>query len=142
MNHPHVGRALAVLDFNRDGKTDWIVSHINEPSALLINQTENSNHWLRFRLAGTRSERDACGTRLDVTTASGTATRWLTAGDGYLARNEAAITIGLGTYSKAEQVRITWPNGAQQAWQDISSNQSLFIVEEQNDYFVESYEAQ
>ncbi len=38
----HVGRALAKLDFDHDGKQDVVVTHIGESSALLLNRTDSA----------------------------------------------------------------------------------------------------
>ncbi len=139
MARSHVGRALAVLDYDRDGMTDWIVSHVNEPSALLINKTDTMNHWLRLRLVGTHCERDAIGTRVDITIDSDIITRWLTAGDGYLAHNESVVTVGLAESQNVQRVEVTWPNGTQQRWNNVAADRSLLVVEGKDDFYEESF---
>ena len=62
----HVGRAMAKVDFNRDGHMDMILTHLGERSALLQNQTSSDYHWLQLELVGTESERDAQGARVEV----------------------------------------------------------------------------
>lgn len=55
-NQDHLIRGLIRLDFNRDGKPDILATALLEPPALLINETENSHHWLGLQLVGTASE--------------------------------------------------------------------------------------
>ncbi len=92
----HLGRGLARLDFNRDGKDDFAVTHLGEQSALLINRTETMNHWLQVRLVGVESERDAIGAKVKIRFDDREATNWVIAGDGYFCRNETTVSFGLG----------------------------------------------
>ena len=63
----HLGRALATLDYDSNGLLDFVVTHIEEPTALLLNKTETGNHWIQLQLTGTDSERDAIGARIEIT---------------------------------------------------------------------------
>ena len=110
----HLGRALARLDFNRDGKNDFVVTHLGERSALLLNETPSDNHWLQVRLVGVQSERDAVGARVRVRAGEREWTDWVISGDGYLCRNEAVVSFGLGNATKVDEIVIDWPSGVQQ----------------------------
>lgn len=54
----HLGRGLAVGDLDNDGRMDALVVNQNEPLVYLHNRTEKGGHFIRFRLEGTRSNRD------------------------------------------------------------------------------------
>ncbi|WP_231602672.1 CRTAC1 family protein [Neorhodopirellula pilleata] len=110
----HVGRSIARLDFNRDGRSDCIVTHLGEPTALLINQSESAFHWAEFQLVGIRCERDAIGAKVDVRSGAKRWTNWLFGGDGYLCKNEQVVPFGLGDASSIDSVTITWPDGIEQ----------------------------
>ncbi|HND51483.1 MAG TPA: VCBS repeat-containing protein, partial [Pirellulaceae bacterium] len=60
----HLGRGLAKWDWNRDGRPDFVVNQLQEPAAILTNETSRPGHFLDVRLSGTRSSRDAIGTRV------------------------------------------------------------------------------
>ena len=66
----HLGRGLAVGDFDNDGRVDVLVLNQNQPLVYLHNRTESAGHFIRFRLEGTRSNRDASG-RASRSTAPG-----------------------------------------------------------------------
>ncbi|WP_404309032.1 FG-GAP-like repeat-containing protein [Neorhodopirellula lusitana] len=126
-----LGRGLARLDFNRDGKSDIVVTHIGQPSALLVNQTTSENHWLQVQLVGTDSERDAIGAEVHVRWNDRESVDWVAAGDGYLSCNESAICFGLGAALVPVEVEVRWPSGKRQVHRDIQSDQRILIVENQ-----------
>ncbi len=125
----HLGRAMAKLDYNRDGRMDLVVSHLQESTALLVNQTQTTNHWLQLQFVGTQSERDAIGASVQVTAGEHLSSHWVTAGDGYLARNEAIVSIGLGNVNRVHTISITWPSGTVQTLTDIAVDRRLLIAE-------------
>ena len=57
----YLGRGLATLDWNRDGRTDFAVSHLHGPAALVVNQTLAQGTPLVVRLVGRRGPRDPVG---------------------------------------------------------------------------------
>ena len=125
----HLGRGLARLDFNRDGRMDFVVTHINEPSALLVNQTETTNHWVQIELVGTRSERDAIGARVTIRYEGQASTDWQVAGDGYLAKNESLIAFGLGFAENIDSIEIKWPSGLEESISDVDIDTRVLVVE-------------
>ena len=129
----HVGRGLARLDFNRDGRVDFAVTHLGERSALVLNQTQTNHHWLQIRLVGTVSERDAIGARVRVRVKSRDLSRWVTAGDGYLGRNEQVIFCGLGPATHVDQLTVFWPSGVEQSFPDVAADRRLLVIEGQPD---------
>src|SRR6185369_14929592 len=48
----YLGRGLAKLDWNRDGRADVGISHLHAPFALLTNRTPSTGRLLTVRLAG------------------------------------------------------------------------------------------
>jgi hypothetical protein len=132
---PHFGRGLATVDFDRNGKLDLVVTHIEEPSALLVNQTDSDHSWLQVVLVGTESERDAIGARIEVICKDRRVSQWVVAGDGYLCRNENVNAFGLGDATKVDELRVRWPNGKTQSFKDLPVNQRILVVESQPNAF-------
>ncbi|SMP77339.1 Repeat domain-containing protein [Neorhodopirellula lusitana] len=135
LNSNHVGRALWTLDVNRDGLTDFAVTHQTERAAVLVNRTKKSGNWIGFQLSGRHCSRDAIGAILEVHSGN---QRWVTAltsGDGYLCSNERVLRIGLGELSGACDVTTNWPNGQRQTHAQLRTNTQWLLVEGDGDAF-------
>src|SRR5262249_52955891 len=113
----YLGRGLARLDWNRDGREDIVISHLDVPAALLKKTTSHRGHFLVLTLVGTESARDAIGTSVRCTAAGHTRYRQLTAGDGYMASNERRLVFGLGDQSEVDELSIRWPTGREQTYE-------------------------
>lgn len=107
-----LGRGLAVLDWNRDGQTDFVATDLEDAVLLAENQSDHRHHSLEIKLVGTQSNRDAIGAKLRITVTQGDE-RFLqvTAGDGYQCSNERILRMGVGLLDEVEQIEIRWPSG-------------------------------
>ena len=134
-NSNHVGRALAKLDFNRDGKNDIVITHVEQPSALLLNQSPSTNHWLQLQLVGTDTERDSIGAKVSVICGQTKWNGWVIAGDGYLCRNENVVSFGLGQTETIDKITVDWPSGSQQVFENLQPDRRLLITENEAEPF-------
>ena len=127
--HEYLGHAIARLDWNRDGLEDYLTTHVDAPVALLTNATAEHGHYLALRLIGTNSSRDAIGTTVQLKAGKRRWTRQLTAGDGFYACNERKVTLGLGSETAIEELKVLWPSGLDQAFQDLHADAEFILVE-------------
>lgn len=132
----YLGRGMARIDFDRDGKFDIVITHLGDPTALLLNKTKTDNHWLKVKVVGTESERDAIGTKVTIRAGDQTWTNWAIAGDGYLCRNEAVIPFGLGNATEIDQLTVQWPSGKQQSFAKIAADQQVLLIQNQPEPFI------
>ncbi len=124
-----MGRSLATLDWNRDGRIDFVVSLLDENVTVLTNQTADRGNWLMLRLSGTTSARDAIGTFVTVITDGEVIRRQLTGGDGYQASNERVLHFGLGPDDVVMELVIEWPSGLTQTIHNVPANGLLLVTE-------------
>ncbi|MCY2993703.1 MAG: FG-GAP-like repeat-containing protein [Planctomycetota bacterium] len=125
----YLGRGLARLDWNQDGREDFVVSHTDAPAALVTNRTKQAGHFLAVKLCGVVSSRDAIGTTVRLTAAGRTLVRQLTAGDGFQASNERQLIFGLGPQNQIGELRVVWPSGLQQIFRDVPVDRHLLLIE-------------
>ncbi len=126
---PHVGRALWTLDVNRDGLTDFAVTHQTEPVALLVNRSADPGQWLEIKLSGRDCSRDAVGAIVQVTSAGQSWTAPLTSGDGYLCSNERLLRFGLGRKAADCDVTVVWPDGSRQTHVGLQPESRWLLVQ-------------
>ena len=91
--------------------------------------SSSTNHSVRFKLIGTKSNRDGLGAVVRVTSSDGTQTQMLKSGSSYLAANELALTFGLGQLSKANAVEIRWPSGQVDKLSNVNAGQTVTVTE-------------
>ncbi len=125
---PRLGRALASLDWNRDGKRDLVSVHLDAPVALLQNDSRAEN-WIQLELSGTTSERDAIGARVSVETVQQTWTQWVTSGDGYQCGNEHVVSIGVGGETGIVKLVVQWPSGSTSSFENVGTNRCYLCIE-------------
>ncbi|MCP3693517.1 MAG: hypothetical protein GY917_15055 [Planctomycetaceae bacterium] len=123
------GRGLARIDWNRDGREDFVVSHLDAPVSLLTNQTREQGNYLVVQLVGTTSSRDAIGSRVTIKRGDQTWTAQLTAGDGYQASNQRQLVFGIGDVSQVDQLKVDWISGTTQSFKSPPVNSEIRIVE-------------
>lgn len=123
-------RGAAFADFDNDGKVDVIVTAIGSEARLFRNVTPTTNHWLAFRLRGTKSNRDGIGARVRVTLPSGkTLFNHATTSVGYASSSEPLVRFGLGGEDRAKTVEIMWPSGTIQHLTDVAAGRVVAVQE-------------
>ena len=118
---PKVGRGAAYGDFDRDGDVDLLITTNQGPAILYRNDVTNGNRSLRVRLIGTKSNRDAIGAVVRLTTPNGTQSRMVKTGSSYLCQSELAVTFGLGKRTSADRLVIEWPSGLVEDYKNLAA---------------------
>ena len=136
MNKQQLGRGLARIDFNRDGRCDFAVTHLDSPAAIAKNTTQTDANWVTLRLVGIESSRDAIGTTVTVASKNGSRTMQLTAGDGYQATNERVLNFGLGQADNISRVVVQWPSGVRQTLTRVSVRTEITLREDDSRPYV------
>lgn len=129
LSNSHEGRGLAVGDFDGDGSQDVLITHLNEPPMLLDNETRDANSWLRLRLIGVVSNRDAVGTLLTLHTSEGEFVRCVKGGSSYLSHPDGRVFWGVRRGVEVIKVSIRWPSGVTQTLTSPTVNLTHVVVE-------------
>jgi enediyne biosynthesis protein E4 len=126
---PKVGRGLCYADFDRDGDLDILMTANNGPASLYRNDQQTGNHSIRFRLTGTKSNRDAIGAMVRIEHEGSTQERLVKGGSSYLSQSELPVTFGLGKRDKIDRVVIEWTSGQTEDHKNLAAGQTYDCVE-------------
>jgi hypothetical protein len=114
-------RGLAVGDLWNNGQMEAVISNMNAPPSLLVNDVRNGNHWIAFRAVGVpakaggevkySSSRDAIGARITMQAGSRIFVDEVRSGSSFISNSTMRIHFGLGAANKVDSVEVRWPSG-------------------------------
>ena len=122
-------RGSAVGDLNGDGKLDVVTSALSAPAEIWINDSPGENHWLAFKLEGTKSNRDGIGARIKVVAGELMQYDHVDFTRGYASSSAGPTHFGLGPHKTADRVEIRWPSGIVQELKNVAADRCVTIVE-------------
>ena len=119
---PASSRGLAVGDLWNDGQMSVVVSNMNAPASLLVNQVRTANHWIALRTVGTKSNRDGIGARITVKAGSRILVDEVRSGSSYISNSDMRAHFGLGAIAKLDWIEIRWPSGLIERFADLGAD--------------------
>lgn len=122
-------RGAAFADFDGDGRVDIAVTALGQPARVLRNTSGAGNHWIGFKLRGTRSNRDGIGARVRILTTAGGQWNHVTTAVGYASASEATARFGLGREDRVKSVEIVWPSGERQRLEEVAADRVVEVSE-------------
>jgi hypothetical protein len=124
---PMVGRGATMADIDKDGDLDVLLTASGREPRLLRNDQKLGNHWLRVKLTGTKCNRDAIGSWIELHVGKHVMRRQIMPTASYLSQLELPVTFGLGTRVKIDKLVVHWADGSVQEVTPPDVDQSLHI---------------
>jgi hypothetical protein len=124
-------RGLAIGDLWNDGRLSAVISNMNAPPSLLVNDVRTPNHWITFHLMGTsfnsssrklRTNRDAIGARITMKAGSRIFVDEVRSGSSYDSNNDMRVHFGLGSVTKLDSVEVRWPGGLTEKFEALATD--------------------
>jgi hypothetical protein len=127
-NHP--ARGVGFGDLHNDGRMDLVISHVNEPVAILRGVGGQDCHWLGVQLVG-KGHADVVGAKVQLQVGDRTLTRFAKGGGSYLSSGDRRLLFGLGPETRPGRLTVTWPDGARQHFDGLASDRYHRLVQGQ-----------
>ena len=118
-------------DLDNDGDLDLVISNVNMPSLIYINQSDSllSNNYLQINLKGEGLNSEGIGAKIFVETST---TRYYVekfTSKGFQSSVDGRIHIGIGNEKEINSVSVQWPSGLVSLIEQPKPNQLLTISE-------------
>lgn len=119
------GRGVVCFDYDNDGDIDIFVSNYRGAPELWRNDSAADAGWLTLALRGPKGP--AIGARVVIEAGALTQTREVMCGNNYLSQNPSDLYLGLGASTKADRIRIEWPNDTSTTVTDVAAGQRVVL---------------
>jgi hypothetical protein len=114
-----MGRGVAFVDLDNDGRVDIVLNPMNEPAVLLRNIADAGRHWLGVELRNAEHA-DIVGARVVLHAGGRAQTRFAKGGGSYASSSDRRMVFGLGGADRIDRVVVTWPDGGRQEWSALA----------------------
>jgi len=112
----HMGRGLAKLDWNYDGKEDLLFRNSDEASCLVENKSVSSGRCLKLKLIGVAANRKCVGAVIVLHLHDGRQlVRNVFGGGSYLSQSEAVVHLGIPEGATISHLTVQWPGNTSQS---------------------------
>jgi hypothetical protein len=124
-----VSRGLAVADFNNDGALGVLITNLDGSPTLLRNVSKPRGHWIRLKLIGTHSNRDAYGARVEIVAGGLKQVDEVRANASFLSASDSRLHFGIGAAIQIDRVLVRWPSGLVERVEKVGVDRETIIRE-------------
>lgn len=132
---PGISNAAAYADFDNDGDLDLVICNNNEPAVMYKNNAAElvKNNFIKLNLVGAGNNTKAYGAKIKfVTTDRQSQYQELYPVKGYQSTVSPEVYFGIPAGKNIKTLTVTWPDGRQTIMENVQSNQTLTLRQEES----------
>jgi enediyne biosynthesis protein E4 len=130
LGEPNFSNGSAYGDLDNDGDLDLVINRVNEPSAVVRNESNwlnASNRYLKFELRGVGKNPNAVGTKITIRHKDQQFYIEQIPNRGFESSVDPRPNLGLGKIDTIDFVLVEWPDGKETILNKVKTNQTLVL---------------